>query len=76
MIPSRVAVLASSLLRGGYHLYQGYAAGLGNLVMGVVFSYVWLRTGRLWPLIVAHTLIDAVAFVGYTLAAGQLGWLP
>jgi len=41
-----------------------------------VFSYVWLRTGRLWPLIVAHTLIDAVAFVGYTLAAGQLGWLP
>jgi uncharacterized protein len=70
------AVLASSLLRGAYHLYQGYAAGLGNLVMGMVFSYVWLRTGRLWPLIVAHTLIDAVAFVGYTLAAGQLGWMP
>ena len=69
------AVLASSLLRGAYHLYQGYAAGLGNLVMGLVFCYVWLRTGRLWPLIVAHGLIDAVAFVGYALAAGQLDWL-
>ena len=74
-VNSVAAVLASGLLRGAYHLYQGYAAGLGNLVMGVVFGYVWLRTGRLWPLIIAHALIDAVAFVGYTLAAGQLGWL-
>ena len=69
------AVLASSLLRGVYHLYQGFGAGLGNLVMGLVFGYVYLRTGRLWPLIVAHALIDAVAFVGYALAAGHLSWL-
>jgi membrane protease YdiL (CAAX protease family) len=70
------AVLASSLLRGVYHLYQGYGAGLGNIAMGLVFGYVWLRTGRLWPLIIAHGLIDAVAFVGYALAADHLSWLP
>lgn len=70
-----VAVVASSLLRGLYHLYQGFGAGLGNVAMGLVFGYVYLRTGRLWPLIIAHALIDAVAFVGYALAAGQLGWL-
>jgi len=29
----------------------------------------------LWPLIIAHALIDAVAFVGYALLAGHLGWL-
>jgi uncharacterized protein len=69
------AVIASSLLRGVYHLYQGFGAGLGNLAMGLVFGYVWMRTGRLWPLIIAHALIDAVAFVGYALAAGHLGWL-
>lgn len=69
------ALLLSSLLRGAYHLYQGFGAGLGNLAMGVVFGYAWQRTGRLWPLIVAHTLIDAVAFVGYSLLAGHLGWL-
>jgi uncharacterized protein len=69
------AVIASSLLRGMYHLYQGFGAGLGNLAMGLVFGYVWLRTGRLWPLIIAHALIDAVAFVGYALAAGHLSWL-
>lgn len=65
----------SSLLRGAYHLYQGFSAGLGNAVMGLVFGYVWQRTGRLWPLVIAHGLIDTVAFVGYTLLAGHLGWL-
>ena len=70
-----VALLASSLLRGAYHLYQGFSAGLGNVAMGLVFGYVWRRTGRLWPLIVAHGVIDSVAYVGYALAAGHLGWL-
>ncbi len=74
-ITPTAALLISALLRGCYHLYQGYSAGLGNVAMGLVFGYVWLRTGRLWPLIVAHGLIDAVAFVGYSLAAGELEWL-
>jgi len=69
-------VVASSLLRGAYHLYQGFGAGLGNLAMGVVFGVMWRRSGRLWPLIIAHGLIDTVAFVGYALAKGHLGWLP
>ena len=69
------AVILSSVLRGLYHLYQGFGAGLGNLAMGLVFGYVYVRTGRLWPLIVAHALVDAVAFVGYALAAGHLNWL-
>jgi membrane protease YdiL (CAAX protease family) len=69
------AMLASSLLRGAYHLYQGFSAGLGNVAMGLVFAYVWRRTGRLWPLIIAHGIIDSVAYVGYALAAGHLGWL-
>jgi membrane protease YdiL (CAAX protease family) len=70
-----VAVFCSSLLRGAYHLYQGFGAGLGNVAMGLVFGYVWNRAGRLWPLIVAHGLIDTVAFVGYALLADHLSWL-
>jgi uncharacterized protein len=70
-----LALVISSLLRGAYHLYQGFGAGLGNVAMGLVFGYAWQRTGRLWPLIIAHALIDAVAFVGYSLLAGRLGWL-
>src|ERR1700720_1057958 len=64
------------VLGGAFHLDPGFGAGLGNFVMGVVFGIVWRRSGRLWPLIVAHGLIDTVAFVGYALLAGHLGWLP
>jgi membrane protease YdiL (CAAX protease family) len=70
------ALALSAALRGCYHLYQGFGAGLGNVVMGAVFGYTWQRTGRLWPLIIAHGLIDTVAFVGYALAARHLTWLP
>ena len=70
-----LALLISSLLRGSYHLYQGFGAGVGNVAMGLIFGYAWQRTGRLWPLIIAHALIDAVAFVGYSLLAGHLDWL-
>ncbi|WP_051111179.1 CPBP family intramembrane glutamic endopeptidase [Rhodococcus rhodnii] len=70
------SLVASALLRGGYHLYQGFGGGLGNVVMGVVFTRYWQRTGRLWPLVVAHALIDIVAFVGYALLRGRVGWIP
>ena len=69
------AIVWSSLLRGAYHLYRGFGAGLGNVAMGLVFGHVWRRTGRLWPLIVAHGIIDSVAFVGYALLARHLDWL-
>ena len=71
----RRAGLASSVLRGVYHLYQGIGAGVGNLIMGVVFGHAWCRTGRLWPLVIAHGVIDTVAFVGYVLLSGRPAWL-
>ncbi|MEU6663895.1 type II CAAX endopeptidase family protein [Streptomyces sp. NPDC046821] len=70
------ALLASALLRGSYHLYQGIGGFLGNFVMGVVFVYLYRRWGRVGPLVVAHSLLDIGAFVGYALLAGKVGWLP
>ncbi|MEV4124838.1 CPBP family intramembrane glutamic endopeptidase [Nocardia sp. NPDC049707] len=70
------SLLASALLRGSYHLYQGLGGGLGNLVMGVIFGRFWQRTNRLWPLVLAHATIDAVAYIGYTLLRGHVSWLP
>lgn len=68
-------IAASSVLRGLYHLYQGVGAGFGNFLMGIIFVAFFLRTGRVWPLVAAHFLIDAVAFLGYPLAAPWLGSL-
>src|SRR5690606_38212958 len=70
------SLLASALLRGSYHLYQGLGGGLGNIVMGLIFGRYWQRTGQLWPLVIAHALIDAVAYIGYTVLRGRVGWLP
>lgn len=58
-------VVIQALLRGTYHLYQGFGAFMGNFAMGLIFGWYFHRTRRLGPLIAAHTLIDAVAFVGY-----------
>ncbi|MEX3504300.1 CPBP family intramembrane glutamic endopeptidase [Corynebacterium sp. LK2510] len=58
-------IAASAILRGAYHLYQGVSAGFGNIVMGVVYAWYYHRTGRIWPLILGHFLIDATAFLGY-----------
>ncbi|MGH3967613.1 MAG: CPBP family intramembrane glutamic endopeptidase [Mycobacterium sp.] len=74
-MPAGAALATSSLLRGAYHLYQGFGAGLGNAVMGLVFGFVWQRTGRLWPLVIAHGIMDTVTFVGYAVAARHFGWL-
>jgi membrane protease YdiL (CAAX protease family) len=70
------SLLAQALLRGAYHLYQGLGGFVGNVVMGLVFGRVWQRGNRLWMLVGAHTLIDVVAFLGYALLAGRVGWLP
>jgi hypothetical protein len=35
--------------------------------MGVVFAEYYRRTRRVAPLVVAHTVLDVVAFVGYAL---------
>ncbi|GGK94191.1 CAAX amino protease [Mangrovihabitans endophyticus] len=69
-------VAVSAVLRGSYHLYQGFGAFVGNAVMGVVFALFFLRCRRVMPLIVAHTLLDVTAFVGYTLLPKDwLSWL-
>jgi len=66
-------IIVSALVRGGYHLYQGVGQGMGNVIMGLVFGYWFHRTGRVGPLIVAHTIMDVVVFVGYSLFAERLG---
>ena len=70
------AVAISATLRGSYHLYQGLGGFFGNAVMGVIFAVLFLRWKRVTPMIIAHTLIDAVAFIGYAVLAGHVSWLP
>jgi membrane protease YdiL (CAAX protease family) len=70
------AIVFAAVLRGSYHLYQGFGGFLGNAAMGVIFGYLYRRWGRVTPLVIAHTLIDTVAFVGYAALHGRVSWLP
>lgn len=65
-------IVATALLRASYHAYQGFGAIVGNFAMGLVFGWCYRRWGRVMPLVLAHALIDIVAFVGYPLAAPYL----
>ena len=63
-------ILSTAALRAAYHAYQGFGPMIGNFAMGVVFGWCYRRWGRVMPLVIAHTLIDIIAFVGYPIAAG------
>ena len=69
-------LVSAAVLRGSYHLYQGFGGGVGNLAMGLLFGRYWQRSNRLWPLIVAHTILDTVSFLGYALLHNHVSWLP
>jgi hypothetical protein len=67
------AIAVSAVLRGTYHLYQGWGGFAGNLAMGLLFGVLFLRWGRrTWPFVVAHTLLDLAAGVGFILFRDHL----
>jgi membrane protease YdiL (CAAX protease family) len=73
--PTR-ALWASALLRGAYHLYQGFGGFFGNLALGLFFGRLYQLRGRTAPLVIAHFLIDAAAGLGYLALRGHVWWLP
>jgi len=68
-----LTIFASSMLRGSYHLYQGFGPFIGNAIMGVVFAWIYTKTRRVMPLVIAHALLDIVAFVGFSLFGKAVG---
>jgi uncharacterized protein len=68
-------IVASALLRGSYHLYQGLGGFAGNFLMGLIFALLYRMYGRIMPLIVAHSIMDITVFVGYDLFAKHISFL-
>jgi membrane protease YdiL (CAAX protease family) len=56
-------VMVSVLIRTSYHLYQGLAGMFLIVPMGIIFALWYGKTRRLWPLIVAHGLMDLVGLL-------------
>jgi CAAX protease family protein len=56
-------ILLSTALRVAVHTYQGILGFLYMLPMGIVFAAYYARTRRVWPLVLAHALLDAMALI-------------
>lgn len=69
------AILVSAVIRGSYHTYQGIGGFLGNFVMGAIFGWWFTRTRRVLPLVIAHSILDIVSFVGYATLHGRVSWI-
>lgn len=54
------AINVSIVIRLSYHLYQGAAGVLSIIPVGFVFAQWFARTGRLWPIAIAHCLFDVL----------------
>lgn len=54
------AINVSVVVRLLYHLYQGPIGIMTAVPMGLLYGYVYSRTRQLWPLVVAHVLVDLI----------------
>ena len=57
-----LAVLISTVMFGGCHLYQGTASAIMVGATGFAYAAMFCLTRRLWPLCIAHTLGNAVIY--------------
>jgi len=56
-----LALIVSVLVQASYHLYQGVVPAISYLGLFGVFAYFYMRTGRIWPVILAHMILDGIA---------------
>ena len=51
-----LAIVVSALLFGAYHMHYGLADASVIVLGGLIFGLYFVAFGRLWPLVVAHTV--------------------
>lgn len=51
-------IMASSLMFGLGHAYQGWLGVIQTTLIGIVLAYYTMRWGTVWPAILAHATLD------------------
>ncbi len=69
-----LGVFVSAAMFGLAHLYQGPAGVVTTAITGLILAIVYLRFGRVWPLIISHYLHDALQ-IGLFVYLIQTGWI-
>lgn len=59
-----IALVGSAIIFGLGHTYQGLGGVIRIIAVGLLFGAAFLAVRRnLWPLIIAHALLDTISFV-------------
>ena len=61
------AINVSVLIRMLYHLYQGPIGAITMIPMGLIFAFAYVKWKNIWPLIIAHGILDFVGLYSYGL---------
>lgn len=56
------AVLYSSALFASYHIYHGVLPMISIFFLGLVFGFAFVLLRRLWPLAIAHMVLDILIY--------------
>jgi membrane protease YdiL (CAAX protease family) len=60
-----LAINIGVALRVGVHIFQGVSSVVLMVPIGLIFGTWYARSGRLWPLILAHILLNAWSYSHY-----------
>jgi membrane protease YdiL (CAAX protease family) len=74
-LSAALSVGLAAILRGAYHLYQGWGGFAGNLLLGIFFGTILIRTRRTWPFVLAHATVDLAAGLLYLHFRNRLSWI-
>lgn len=61
--PPLLAINLSVSIRLLYHLYQGPIGVITVIPAGLLFAFAYYRLNRLWPLVLAHGLMDLLGIM-------------
>lgn len=58
-----IPTIVSSAVFGACHAYQGWPGFILITIYGSLFALLYIRTGTIWPCIIAHTFQDLLALI-------------
>jgi membrane protease YdiL (CAAX protease family) len=66
-----LALIASSIMFGLGHLYQGLDTAVANAIQGLLYALVYLRKRSAWEVVSAHAVFDLIAIgLGFLIYSG------
>ncbi len=63
-----VVMIASAVLFGLAHIYQGPVNAIAIALQGLLYAWYYKRFGRVWPMIIGHALYDSAQVIQVVIA--------